>query len=214
MQLFQMLDAYPWATATGLLAMVLVAIFFVSGADAASIVMGTLSERGSIDPSRWVVIFWGCVMGAVAAIMLLAGGEDALSGLQNITILVSAPFVIVMIMLCFALGKDLRRDPMMLRDIKGRRVIEHAVDYATERHGDDFYIQVQPFTRAEQDALERAMAGRRSGDTGVGGGPGTGPGYRMTVPGDPDQESTPSPDAAPGATRGSESADRSSNDRG
>ena len=46
-QLFQMLGAYPWATATGLLVMVLVAIFFVSGADAASIVMGTLSQRGT-----------------------------------------------------------------------------------------------------------------------------------------------------------------------
>ena len=32
--------------------MALVAIFFVSGADAASIVMGTLSERGTLEPSR------------------------------------------------------------------------------------------------------------------------------------------------------------------
>ena len=34
------------------LVMVLVAIFFVSGADAASIVMGSLSERGTLSPSR------------------------------------------------------------------------------------------------------------------------------------------------------------------
>ena len=39
--------------------MILVAIFFVSGADAASIVMGTLSQKGTIEPSRWIVIFWG-----------------------------------------------------------------------------------------------------------------------------------------------------------
>ena len=52
--------------------MVLVSIFFVSGADAASVVMGTLSQRGSSGPHRRVVIFWGAVMGAVAAVMLLA----------------------------------------------------------------------------------------------------------------------------------------------
>ena len=32
--------------------MLLVAIFFVSGADAASIVMGTLSQRGAIEPKQ------------------------------------------------------------------------------------------------------------------------------------------------------------------
>ena len=46
-RLFTMLEAYPAATATSILVMVLVGIFFISGADAASIVMGTLSERGT-----------------------------------------------------------------------------------------------------------------------------------------------------------------------
>ncbi len=104
-QLFEVLQAYPFATFTGLLVMILVGIFFVSGADAASIVMGTLSQRGTIEPSRWIVIFWGSVMGAVAVLMLITGGEDALNGIQNLTILVAAPFVVIMIMLCFALSK-------------------------------------------------------------------------------------------------------------
>ncbi len=33
-----------------MIVMILVAIFFVSGADAASVVMGTLSQRGSTTP--------------------------------------------------------------------------------------------------------------------------------------------------------------------
>jgi choline-glycine betaine transporter len=57
--------------------MVLVAMFFVSGADAVSIVMGSLSQRRSIEPGRLPVIFWGVATGAVAAVMLLVGGEDA-----------------------------------------------------------------------------------------------------------------------------------------
>ena len=70
-----------WRRVMTVLVMVLVGIFFVSGADAASIVMGTLSERGTIEPQRWIVVFWGVVMGAVAAVMLIVGGgSDALTG--------------------------------------------------------------------------------------------------------------------------------------
>jgi len=197
-QLFQVLGAYPWATATGILVMLLVGIFFVSGADAASIVMGTLSQRGTIEPSRWVVIFWGAVMGAVAVLMLLTGGEDALGGIQNLTILVAAPFVIIMVLLCFALFRDLRRDPVVLRELKGAEVIEQAVDWATDRHGDDFFVKVGAFPkdRVEEEA---PPGGYRNG-------PGTGPGYTMTEPGegpvDPGPEPEPTgtvPDAGPPA---------------
>ena len=88
--------------------MVLVAIFFVSGADAASIVMGSLSERGALEPSKPTVIFWGVATGAVAAVMLLVGGADALDGLKTITIVAALPFVLVMVGLAVSLVKDLR----------------------------------------------------------------------------------------------------------
>jgi len=71
-QLFGLLDQFPLASVTTVLVIVLVAIFFVSGADAASIVMGTLSERGAIEPKKSLVVFWGVLTGAVAAVMLLA----------------------------------------------------------------------------------------------------------------------------------------------
>src|SRR6476659_7010071 len=58
-QLFGLLDTMPLGAVLGVLAMILVAIFFVAGADAASIVMGTLSQRGTIYPTRGVVVFWG-----------------------------------------------------------------------------------------------------------------------------------------------------------
>ncbi|RKT83527.1 choline/carnitine/betaine transport [Saccharopolyspora antimicrobica] len=142
-QTFRVLETLPLSTLTTILVMVLVAIFFVSGADAASVVMGTLSQRGSIDPKRWMVVFWGAATGAVAAIMLIVGGEDALSGIQNLTFLASAPFAVVMVLLCVALLKDLREDPMMQREEKGAQVLEQAVIAGTERHG-DFQLEVGP----------------------------------------------------------------------
>ena len=93
-QLFTLLDQYPIAIIASIVVMILVAIFFVSGADAASIVMGSLSQKGTIHPSRGTVIFWGVATGAVAAVMLLVGGEDALNGLQTITIIAALPFLL------------------------------------------------------------------------------------------------------------------------
>jgi choline-glycine betaine transporter len=125
------------------LVMVLVGIFFVSGADAASIVMGSLSERGTIEPSRRMVVFWGVVMGAVAAIMLLVG-DDALTGLQNLTIIAALPFALVMVGLAVSLAKDLRSDPMVLRRAFAAEAVEAAVVEGITRHGDDFTLVVQP----------------------------------------------------------------------
>jgi len=115
-QLFGLLDTFPLAGATSVLVMVLVAIFFVSGADAASMVLGTLSQRGNQHPQTWNVIFWGTATGAVAVVMLLVGGETALAGLQTLTIIAAAPFLLLMIVLCISLARDLRTDPMIVAD--------------------------------------------------------------------------------------------------
>ncbi|GAB3011822.1 BCCT family transporter [Streptomyces pseudoechinosporeus] len=145
-QLFGVLQEYPIATVTSLLVMILVGIFFVSGADAASIVMGTLSQKGALEPGRLVVVFWGVVTGAVAAIMLLIGSGkgDALAGLQNLTILAAAPFVLVMIGMCFALMKDLRKDPVIVRSVMGSEAVELAVIEGHKQYDGDFGIRVGP----------------------------------------------------------------------
>ncbi|MER5966024.1 BCCT family transporter [Streptomyces sp. NPDC002057] len=163
-QLFGVLQEFPIAGAMSLLVMILVGIFFVSGADAASIVMGTLSQRGSFEPTRPVVVFWGVVTGAVAAIMLLIGdGQgDALAGLQNLTILVAAPFVLVMIGMCVALMRDLREDPLIVRGEVGVEVMELAVIAGHEQYDGDFELRIGPGT-ADSDA-----------PTGTGTGTGTG----------------------------------------
>jgi choline/carnitine/betaine transport len=145
-QLFGVLQQFPIATATSLLVMILVGIFFVSGADAASIVMGTLSQKGALEPGRFVVVFWGVLTGAVAAIMLLVGSGqgDALTGLQNLTILAAAPFVIVMIFMCVALMRDLRRDPVIVREQMGSEAVEMAVMAGHEKYDGDFEFRVGP----------------------------------------------------------------------
>lgn len=161
-QLFGLLNQFPLALLSSIVVMVLVAIFFVSGADAASVVMGTMSQRGTIHPSNTVVAFWGVLTGAVALIMLLvgAGGGSALEGLQNLTILVAVPFGIVMIGMCASLAKDLRHDPLMRREEKSVEVVEAAVKHGDRRYDGDFRLEVRPTVvpsqRSESQARPRS----------------------------------------------------------
>jgi choline-glycine betaine transporter len=158
-QLFGVLGTYPLATVMTVLVMVLVAIFFVSGADAASIVMGSLSERGTLSPSRTTVVFWGVVMGAVAAIMLLVGGDEALTGLQNLTIIAALPFALVMVGMAVSLAKDVRSDPLVLRRTVAVEAVEQAVVEGITRHGEDFVLVVEPAPDADRDGVPDTATG-------------------------------------------------------
>ncbi|MEU7165260.1 BCCT family transporter [Streptomyces morookaense] len=106
--LFALLDTLPLSTVVSWLAMLLVMTYFITSADSASLVMGSLSSRGALHPRTWLVVTWGVLMAAVAAVLLVAGG---LGSLQSATILVALPFVVVMLALCWALLSELREDP-------------------------------------------------------------------------------------------------------
>src|SRR5829696_9046755 len=107
--LFATLNEFPLAGIMSFLAILLVALFFISGADAGAVVMGMLSSRGVLEPNRMVVVIWGVLAGAAAAICLLAGGLD---GLQTAAIISAAPFVLVMIGLCWSIFKELRGETL------------------------------------------------------------------------------------------------------
>ncbi|HRD62377.1 MAG TPA: BCCT family transporter [Nocardioides sp.] len=125
--LFDLLREFPLSGFTVALAVFLVAIFFVTGADAASIVMGMLSQHGTEEPKRWLVVFWGVATGAVAAVLLWAGG---LSALQTLVILVAAPFMLVLIGMCVSLMKSLREETFEATlPSRVRRAVEHAQSY-------------------------------------------------------------------------------------
>src|SRR3712207_2134704 len=80
--------------------------------------MGMLSSRGNLHPRTWTLVVWGTFTGAAAAICLLAGAiqgsvDVALSALQAVAIASAAPFLLVLIGLCFSILKALRSEPGM-----------------------------------------------------------------------------------------------------
>jgi glycine betaine transporter len=107
--LFALLDQFPLAGAVSTVVMALVVLWFVSGADAGAIVMGILCSRGSSNPPRLITAFWGVTAAGAAAMLLLAGG---LTALQQTMVVMSAPFMIVMLVLTLGLLKQLRAEPL------------------------------------------------------------------------------------------------------
>ena len=112
-ELFNLLHTMPVGMAAGILAMILLATFFITSADSASTVMGSMSQNGRADAVPWLSASWG-VLTAIVGLVLLLTNEDALTNLQNVTIVAASPFLVVLILLMFALVKDLRNDVIYL----------------------------------------------------------------------------------------------------
>jgi glycine betaine transporter len=104
---FATLDYFPLSDLTSLIAIVLVVMFFVSGADANTYVLGMMTSGGSLHPRRPVLLLWGVLTGVTAIALLLA---DGLSALQNTVIVTSAPFLVIIVGLAIAFWRDLLND--------------------------------------------------------------------------------------------------------
>ena len=104
---FATMDHYPIPAVTSVVAIILVIMFFVSGADANTYVLSMLTSGGSHDPRRSVLVLWGVLTGATAVVLMLAGGLNAL---QNTVIVTSLPFLAITAALSVSFWKDLAGD--------------------------------------------------------------------------------------------------------
>ncbi|CAN5532847.1 BCCT family transporter [soil metagenome] len=140
--LFLMLGALPASGVTSVVVVLMLSVFFITSADSGSLVMGMLSQRGKAVPDTPVIIFWGMMLAGIAIVMLLIGGDQALTGLQNLVIVSALPFSLVLFMMLFAFAKDLQTDPMMIRHRYTEHALEEAVKGGVRTHGDEFGISV------------------------------------------------------------------------
>ncbi|MGO1233634.1 MAG: BCCT family transporter [Marinobacter sp.] len=92
--LFQLFDVLPWSFFISLLTVLLIITFFVTSSDSGSLVIDSLASGGVINTPAWQRVFWAVLEGAVASVLLLAGG---LSALQTMTIASALPFAIIML---------------------------------------------------------------------------------------------------------------------
>lgn len=152
----------PIAVVLNVAAMLSIVLFFVTSADSASIVMGSIAQRGRPEPATWITIMWGVLLAATALVLLIAGGTNALSGLQSIMVVTALPFAIIMIGVIISWASELKNDPYILRRKFARAAIAQGVRRGIEEHGDDFV-----FDATHVPADEGAGAGIDTEDPGL-----------------------------------------------
>ncbi|WP_188454751.1 glycine betaine uptake BCCT transporter [Virgibacillus oceani] len=105
--LFNMFDNLPLSLILSIIAILLIASFFITSADSATFVLGMQSTNGSLTPPNNVKVAWGVAQSAVALILLYVGG---LTAIQNTIIIAALPFSFVMILMVIALFKALSKE--------------------------------------------------------------------------------------------------------
>jgi len=109
--IFEMLDRLPLSMISSVLCTVCVILFFVTSSDSASLVIDTISSGGSENPPVSQRVYWAVLEGAVAAILVFAAGKAGLDALQAAVLTTALPFTIIIIMVCWALFRELRSLP-------------------------------------------------------------------------------------------------------
>ena len=141
---YTVVEQLPGGAVISALVIVVLAIFFITTADSASLVNSQLSQGGNPEPNRLVTAFWVLCMSGIAVVILLFGGENALNGLQNLVVVTALPFAFILVLMAVALVKELRHDPMAIRDHFQEVAIENAVKHGVAEYGDHFALAIEP----------------------------------------------------------------------
>ena len=141
---FAVVDQLPGAGIISAVVIVMLAIFFITSADSASLVNSQLSQKGNPAPNRLITAFWALCMAGIAVVILLFGGQNALQGLQNLIVVSALPFAVVLVLMAVALVKELRNDPMTIREHYQEAAVENAVKAGVAEYGDHVALAIEP----------------------------------------------------------------------
>jgi choline/glycine/proline betaine transport protein len=153
--LFQMISqiAAPqlMLTVATVLASIVIATYFITSSDSASLVVDILTSGGNPNPPIWTRVFWAMTEGAVAAVLLWAGfniGEpgQALDALQSAAIITGLPFCFLLLIMCVSIVKGLRAE----REA-GNASVPYTPAHPTEHHA----ISAEEPTHADGDWKSR-----------------------------------------------------------
>jgi choline/glycine/proline betaine transport protein len=105
--LFETLGELPFSAITSLVATLLVITFFITSADSGALVIDMITSGAVKNPPVWQRIFWAVCAGGIAAVLLVAGGLEAL---QTAVIASALPFAVIMVFICFGVLRALQME--------------------------------------------------------------------------------------------------------
>ncbi|QUW20875.1 BCCT family transporter [Sporosarcina sp. Marseille-Q4063] len=109
---FEMFSVMPWPWVLSIIAVLLIASFFITSADSATFVLGMQSTYGSLTPPNAVKLGWGAIQSTIAVILLSVNG---LTALQNTIIIAALPFSFIILLMVFSLLKGLKAEMLLMK---------------------------------------------------------------------------------------------------
>ncbi|MCG7339541.1 BCCT family transporter [Staphylococcus sp. ACRSN] len=147
-QLFGVFNHLPLGMILSIIALVLIASFFITSADSATFVLGMQTTYGSLEPSNVVKVTWGVAQSLIAFVLLFAGGgngAEALNAIQSAAIISALPFSFVVIMMMISFYKDANKERKFL-----------GLTLTPNKH------RLQEYVQHQQDDFEDDIINRRS----------------------------------------------------
>ncbi|MEL7287344.1 MAG: BCCT family transporter, partial [Pseudomonadota bacterium] len=108
--LFLFYDAMPFSSIITLIYIVLFLFFYITSSYSVYFFIYIITAGGKIDAPVPQRIFWACIEGSIAAVMLWIGGKEALQALQSGVVATGLPFTLVLLVMCVSLIKGLRSE--------------------------------------------------------------------------------------------------------
>lgn len=125
--LFETFEFLPMTTMLSILSILLIFTFLVTSADSATYILASMTTQGSLNPPRFAKIVWGVLMAAISAVLLYAGGLEAL---RTASLIAALPFTVLLLLLIIAILKLLKKEPLPIRpaDLRRFRRLEKAAN--------------------------------------------------------------------------------------
>src|SRR5699024_6687127 len=98
--LFDILGDLPFGAILSVIAIIVIAIFFITSSDSGSLVVDMLASGGHPNPPIWSRVLFALLDGVLAAALLVAGG---LSALQAGSLVTPLPLRILLALACVAI---------------------------------------------------------------------------------------------------------------
>ncbi|WP_083733493.1 BCCT family transporter [Actinomadura sp. CNU-125] len=125
--MFEFFSNFPAVTLIQGIAVVVVALFFATSSDSASLVVDMLCS-GDEDPGPVRQrLFWGISEGMLAAALIVLGGDAAIAALQQVITVIGLPIFILACIMMFSLAKGLKQESHAVFALQFREMQRHAV---------------------------------------------------------------------------------------
>ncbi|TSB46685.1 BCCT family transporter [Alkalicoccobacillus porphyridii] len=163
--MFVLLEQLPLTALISGIAIILVLIFFVTSADSAAFVLGSMTSGGNLNPGFKLKVLWGALIAGTAAVLLISG-EGGLDALQTAALTAALPFAFILIFMIIAVFIMMGRDHAYEKRKRRTQQLEYIKSEVKDDLRDDLYeeLKEEVYEEVKQEIQEEQKSNESNED--------------------------------------------------